>query len=183
MNQLFILKIILIITGSLIPISLAMFNGYMVKWSHCRETEKRNKLSKTWHFWIGILKGSWLMFLAGMLLLSGASIPWIGFISLLNILFIWPGFDETYNLINKKKFGYSGSHESGTGSRWDKILNKFDEIIKGILVLIMILWWPLKIHRFLEIFFDWVQVHWMDALIAIMIFTTAGLIARKFYNK
>lgn len=167
----------LILTSSIVfGLIVAFYNAYVFKLYLTREKSDNNIV----HRLGGSLRLFWLVFVG--VACWYAKLPWgdIAFYVLVNITLAWTVFDLVYNKIHNHKWYYSGTLGSGTSSVIDKFFNKFDEFIKGGILVLTILWKPFFINEMLE---DMITNRGWSVLVVIIIIVVFGYLAIRFNNK
>lgn len=141
--------IILIFTAALM-IALGVMMGWAIR-LYLVELPFNKEIANTQlHFWGWLVRVT--LFAFSIILLIILKQPWhfIIWSALLFLFMSWAPWDIFINLINKRHWTYSGSISSNTSSRIDKLLNNFDEYLKGALLLLVIAWYPLNFPETIE---------------------------------
>lgn len=170
------MQILIIVSSVVIMLTIAFYNAFVFKLYFTR-SKSDNKIV---HRLGGLLRLFWMVAIAATCWLSEMHWGKAAFFILLNINLAWTIFDLIYNWKHNHPWYYSGSLKSGTSSVIDKFFNKFDEWIKGGLVVLTILWLPFNIPFMIE---DMILNRWLDLIIAIVLIIGFGYLSNRILNK
>jgi len=141
--------IYILIFTIVIGLLLAFYNAFIFKMSQSVLRDKHyNDLV---HLTGGAIRFSWLIFIIIHSILN--SIIWYDTVFLLLVasFVFWAGFNMIYNLILGHGVFYIGSQESGTRSLFDKYIGKLTVPIQGLILLLTILWYPIKLYNIINL--------------------------------
>lgn len=171
-----VMQTLIIIAVSITLILMAFFMAWAINLYQAVSFRDRKRANDMLHKfgWLSRVAAAIIPVVSGLYMKLTVDVILYQFLILTFIA--WAPWDLIINWINGNKWHYSGSIDSGTSSRIDKLLNKVDEWIKAAMLLLIILWYPVGVDTL-------IQERGWSLLIAIGIFGVFGYGAYRFYHK
>lgn len=168
-----------IILITILGVLLAFYNAHIYAMANSRDMYY-NKL-------VHIESGSLRFILVGMIITNGALFrqPWydVFWLVLFAGICFWPVYNIVYNWVHGHSLFYLGSRKSNSSSIIDKTLHNLIHPAQALLILLTILWYPVKIYRWIEPLVFRVCDNICDWIIAMMFIIFFTVLAYKVYNK
>jgi hypothetical protein len=174
------MQILLLIFTGLFGLALAFYNAWAFAMATCRDKYFNRLVHRTG----GTIRLLWIIFViaSGITLNLNAEnivfdVIWCGF-------WFFPVYNVLYNQLNGEGWFYFGTKDSKTSSILDKWFGKLYLPAYIIILLLLILWYPLGLYKFItQILIESFKDRWIDWCILLMIIIAVFFVLKKFHNK